>query len=214
MRLVDDLGDAVHFYKVGYLRLFNRGLRVVEDLEARDKKVFLDLKFWDVPNTVGANVRHVADLGVSFVTVHGNGENIAKAKEATAGSDLKILAVTILTSLNRDDVQEIYGVDQPVGQTVLGLANYLLKQGCDGVVASAEEAGLLRDHLRPDVLIVTPGIRDDEDGTDDHKRVGRSEDAIRNGADYIVVGRPIYTADDPRAQALKYIDGIRKGLAR
>jgi len=212
--LIEKLGDAVSFYKVGYVRLFSRGTELVKELIAQDKKVFLDLKFWDVPNTVASNVKHVADLGVSFATVHGNGENITRAREAALGTDLKILAVTILTSLNREDVLQIYGeqYDRPVSETVVSMARYLLECGCDGVISSAEEAAVLREQLEPGVLIVTPGIRDAEDDSNDHKRLGTSEAAIKAGADYIVVGRPIYQKDDPRRAATIYTDGIQRGL--
>jgi orotidine-5'-phosphate decarboxylase len=147
---------------------------------------------------------------VTFATVHGNGASIAEAKKRIQGSDLRILAVTLLTSLNRDDVNAIYGIDYPVEETVLRMAKYLVEQGCDGVIASPREAKRLKSEIEG-LLIVTPGIRDG-DSSNDHQRVGTSRQAISDGAEYIVVGRPIYQAADPRAAARRYLDGIAEGL--
>ena len=210
--LIDELGDLVDFYKLGYRAIFTRGLEFVKYLiEEREKKVFLDLKFFDVPETTGENIKRIADLGVSFATVHGNSDNIIEAKKRSAGTDLKILAVTILTSLSRKDVHALYGIDEPVDDTVVKMARYLLESGCDGVIASPQEARRLKAEVEG-VLIVTPGIRDGADSTDDHQRIGTSRQAIADGADYIVVGRPIYNAAKPREAALKYLEGIREGL--
>ena len=211
LRLVDTLGDVVSFYKIGYRAVFSNGLKTVDALVRRGKKVFLDLKFFDVPETTAENVRRAAEAGVTFATVHGNAASIAEAKSRTGGSELRILAVTMLTSLSREDVRVLYGVDEPVDDTVVQLAKYMIRSGCDGIVASAREARRLSSEI-PGLLLVTPGIRDGADASDDHQRPGTSRRAIADGAEHIVVGRPIYTAPDPRTAAMRYLEGIRQGL--
>jgi orotidine-5'-phosphate decarboxylase len=192
--LVARLGDSVHFYKLG-LELFMAGgyFEFLSWLHARGKKAFVDLKFFDVPNTVGAAVRALRKQPASFATVHGNDE-ILKAAVAEKG-DLKILAVTALTSLDNGDLRSLgFGVDVPA--LVLSRARRALKIGCDGVVSSGLEAQRIRDELGDSLLIVVPGIRPVAN-VDDQKRTVDVEDAFRLGADYIVVGRPIRAAADP-----------------
>jgi orotidine-5'-phosphate decarboxylase len=199
-KLVQSLGDAVQFYKLG-LELFMGGecFQLLDWLAARGKKIFVDLKFFDVPATVAAAVRQLHGRGVTFTTVHGN-QSIMEAAAAAKG-DVKVLAVTVLTSLDRGDLDDL-GFQCDVQQLVLSRARRALEAGCDGVVSSGLEAQLLRQHMDEKLLVITPGIRPVENRpVDDQKRVVSVEDAFRLGADYIVVGRPIRDAADPRAAA-------------
>lgn len=206
-KLVEELGDSVCFYKLG-LELFMAGgyFELVDWLIARDKRVFIDLKFFDVPETVRAAVRQLSKKKVSFATVHGN-DAILKAAASEKG-DIKILAVTVLTSLDRADMDAL-GFQCDVEELVLSRAQRALAIGCDGVISSGLEAARLRGDLGPNLLVVTPGIRPvDNTVVDDQKRTVDVETAFRNGADYIVVGRPIKNAPDRRAAA----EGIQKSI--
>lgn len=200
-RLVDDLGDSVSFYKIGLeLALAEGFLDLIDWLRERDKKVFVDLKLFDVPATVARAVRRLAERSVDFTTVHGNQGIMEAAAEAKSG-DLKILAVTVLTSLDRGDLDDL-GFDCDVEALVLSRARRALAAGCDGVVSSGLEVAALREHAPEKLIAVTPGIRPVvNDETDDQKRVMTPAAAIAAGADYLVVGRPIRDAGDPRAAA-------------
>ena len=199
--LVTTLGDSVAFYKIG-LELAATGdyFRLLDWLLDREKRVFADLKFYDIPATVGAAVRQISRSGASFLTVHGD-RSIMEAAAAEKGETLRILAVTVLTSLGRDDLAAM-GIDRDVESLTLMRAAQALASGCDGVIASGLEARGLRAELGTDALIVTPGIRPaGKGGGDDQKRVVTPADAFRAGADHIVVGRPIRSAADPAAAA-------------
>jgi orotidine-5'-phosphate decarboxylase len=205
--LVDQLGESVLFYKVG-LELFTAGgyYELIEWLQGRGKKVFADLKFFDVPETVRSAVRQLRGRGISFTTVHGN-DAILEAAAQEKG-DLKVLAVTVLTSLDRGDLTDL-GFSCDVEALVLSRARRALELGCDGVISSGLEAPRLREHLGDRFLVVTPGIRPVENRpSDDQKRTVDVVQAFRNGADYIVVGRPIRNAEDPRAAAEKVQEQI------
>ena len=197
-RLVAQLDNSVNFYKVG-LELFMAGgyFEFVDELAAAGKQVFVDLKFFDVSATVGRAVERLQHRNISFVTVHGN-DGIMQAAAASKG-DLKILAVTVLTSLDRGDLDDL-GFQCDVEELVLSRARRAIHCGCDGVVASGHEAARLRDELGDRLMIVIPGIRPVEN-TDDQKRTVTVQDAFSHGADYIVVGRPIRDADNPRKVA-------------
>lgn len=197
-RLVAQLDNSVNFYKVG-LELFMAGgyFEFVDELAAAGKQVFVDLKFFDVPATVGRAVERLQHRNISFVTVHGN-DGIMQAAAASKG-DLKILAVTVLTSLDRGDLDDL-GFQCDVEELVLSRARRAIHCGCDGVVASGHEAARLRDELGDRLMIVIPGIRPVEN-TDDQKRTVTVQDAFSHGADYIVVGRAIRDADNPRKVA-------------
>jgi orotidine-5'-phosphate decarboxylase len=212
-KLAGELGDAVTFYKLGLELLMSGGyFELLEWLLARDKKVFADLKFFDIPATVGAAVRGLRDRGATFVTVHGN-QSIMEAAAANKGDSLKVLAVTVLTSLDRGDLDDL-GFNCDVESLVLSRARRAFEAGCDGVISSGLEAAKLREHVDRRLLIVTPGIRpvvNDEVG--DQKRVMTVEAAFENGADYIVVGRPIRDAASPRAAAEAIQATIAKTLA-
>ena len=199
-KLVEQLGEAVQFYKIG-LELLMAGeyFPLLDWLVARHKKVFVDLKFFDVPATVAAAVRQLRNRGVTFTSVHGN-QAIMEAAGAAKG-DVKVLAVTVLTSLDRGDLDDL-GFECDVQQLVLSRARRALQAGCDGVVSSGLEAQLLRQHIDSRLLVITPGIRPVENrGSDDQKRVVSVRQALEYGADYIVVGRPIRDAPDPKAAA-------------
>lgn len=198
--IVERLGDSVQFYKIG-LELFMSGeyFQLLDWLVARDRRIFVDLKFFDVPATVAAAVRQLRNRGVTFTTVHGN-QSIMEAAGAAKG-DVKVLGVTVLTSLDRGDLDDL-GFQCDVQQLVLSRARRALEAGCDGVVSSGLEAQLLRQYIDEKLLIVTPGIRPvDNRPSDDQKRVVSVQQAFEHGADYIVVGRPIRDAADPRAAA-------------
>ncbi|MGR8980549.1 MAG: orotidine-5'-phosphate decarboxylase [Gammaproteobacteria bacterium] len=198
--LVMELGDSVSFYKVG-MELFMSGdyFGFIEWLKERDKKVFVDLKFFDVPATVGRAIKALSRKSVDFATIHGN-DAIMQAAVKEKG-DLKVLAVTVLTSLDRGDLADL-GFQCDVRDLVLSRAKRALQIGCDGIVSSGLEAPMIRAELGQRLLIITPGIRPvDNREEDDQKRVATVEMAFQNGADYIVVGRPIRDAGDPRKTA-------------
>jgi orotidine-5'-phosphate decarboxylase len=209
-RLIETLGDSVRFYKLG-LELFTSGgyFELVDELLEQGKKIFADLKLYDVPETVASAVRQLRKRPITFTTVHGNDSIMAAA--AREKGDLKILAVTVLTSLDQNDLRDL-GYQADIGDLVLSRARRAQELGCDGVIASGLEARSLRESLGEKMLIVTPGIRPVENRpADDQKRVVNVEQAIRNGADYLVVGRPIRNAPDPY-QAAMQIQGTLQGL--
>ena len=198
--LVNLLGDSVRFYKIG-LELFMAGgyFELLDWLIKHGKKVFVDLKFFDVPETVRSAVRALAGSGATFATVHGN-QAIMEAAAKDKGA-LKILAVTVLTSLDRGDLDDL-GFSCDVGKLVLSRARRALETGVDGIVSSGLEAPMIRRELGQKLLVVTPGIRPVENKPDDdQKRTVDVAQAFNNGADYIVVGRPIRQSPDPRAAA-------------
>ncbi len=198
--LVEQLGDSVQFYKVG-MELFMAGgyFELIDWLGERGKKVFVDPKFFDVPETVRSAIRALAKRNVAFATIHGN-QAIMEAAGKEKGS-LKVLAVTALTSLDRGDLDDL-GFQCDVAQLVLSRARRALEAGCDGIISSGLEAPVIRQELGPRIMVVTPGIRPVENrGGDDQKRTVDVEQAFRNGADYIVMGRPIRGAADPKAAA-------------
>jgi len=200
--LAEELGDAITFYKIGLELMMSGGyFELLDWLLARDKKVFCDLKFFDIPATVGSAVRQLQDRGATFVTVHGN-RSIMEAAAANKGDSLKVLGVTVLTSLDRGDLDDL-GFDCDVEALVLSRARQALEAGCDGVISSGLEVPRLREFVDNKLLVVSPGIRPvDNKPSGDQKRVVTVETAFANGADYIVVGRPIRDAESPRAAAL------------
>src|SRR5687768_18044371 len=197
--LVERLGDAVCFYKVG-LELFMAGgyFELVEWIGSRGAKVFVDLKFFDVPETVRRAVANLRGRGVTFATVHGNQAMMQAAGQEKG--DVKILAVTALTSLDRGDLDDL-GFSCDVERLVLSRARRAIEAGCDGVISSGLEAQALKAEFKERLLVVTPGIRPVENRADDQKRTVDVAQAFANGADYIVIGRPIRDAADPRAAA-------------
>lgn len=207
--LVQELDDSVRFYKLGLELLMAGGyFELLDWLAGRGKKIFVDLKFFDVPATVARAVARLNGRGVNFCTVHGN-QGIMEAAVA-AREDVKVLAVTALTSLDRGDLEDL-GFQCDVPELVLSRARRALEAGCDGVVSSGLEAARLREHLDARLLVVTPGIRPVENReADDQKRVVTVDQAFGLGADYIVVGRPIRDAKDPKAAA----EAIQASIAK
>jgi orotidine-5'-phosphate decarboxylase len=199
--LVRRLGDSVSFYKVG-LELFMSGriFELIDWLAGRGNKVFVDLKFFDIPETVSAAVRKLRNRGVTLATVHGNQAMLEAAGKAKG--EVGILAVTVLTSLDQGDLDDL-GFQCDVETLVLSRARRALEAGCDGVISSGMEAPALKRELGDRLLVVTPGIRpvQNRPSGDDQKRTVDVAQAFANGADYIVVGRPIRHAADPRAAA-------------
>lgn len=204
--LVHALDGVVSFFKIGLELYTATSLVFIPQLTAAGKKVFLDLKYFDVPETVKAAVARVATMGVTFLTIHGNGAIIKAAVEGRGKSDLKLLSVTVLTSLDNDDMEEL-GFKVSVQELVLHRAAKALEAGCDGVITSPQEANKIRRLAGMDnkFLIVTPGIRPRNSQRDDHKRLSTPTDAIQAGADYLVVGRPIREAADKRKAAEEII---------
>jgi orotidine-5'-phosphate decarboxylase len=199
--LVTLLGDSVAFYKIGLeLATSRHYFELLDWLVARDKKVFADLKLYDIPATVSAAVRQLRNSGATFLTVHGD-RAVAEAAAVAKGEHLKVLAVTVLTSVAPADLSAM-GIGLSVEELVLLRARQAVAAGCDGVIASGLEAAPLRAALGADALIVTPGIRPAEGKVaDDQRRVVTPTLAFRSGADYIVVGRPIRDAADPHLAA-------------
>lgn len=205
LHMVETLEGRISFYKVGMLLYLAGGSEMVRRLTGQGHRVFLDLKFYDVPDTVAAAVRRAATMGVTFLTVHGNKEILQRAGEAAAGTGLKVLGVTVLTSLDQTDIREL-GFPCSVEELVLRRAQWALEAGCAGVVASPREAALLRQKLGPELLLVTPGIRPAGSDLGTHKRAATPREALQAGADYLVIGQPIIRAADPRAAAEEIIE--------
>jgi orotidine-5'-phosphate decarboxylase len=201
MALVTRLGDHAVFYKVGLELAMSRNyFALIDWLLARGKRVFADLKLHDIPNTVAAAVRNLRACGASFLTVHGE-RSVVEAAAANKGNELRILAVTVLTSISEEDLR-LDGIGRSIAELAALRARTAVAAGCDGVVASGLEAAGLRALLGAAPLIVTPGIRPAEDrNRDDQKRIVTARAALESGADYLVVGRPIHAARDPGAAA-------------
>jgi orotidine-5'-phosphate decarboxylase len=217
LKIVRELGELVCLYKVGMQLYTAEGPGIVRELVRSGHKVFLDLKYHDIPNTVGAAVREAAQLGVSLLTVHASGgakmlESVVEAARVNSPAgerQLQVLAVTVLTSMNQDDLNQI-GVPGALMDQVLRLTSTAREAGCAGVVSSAQEAKVLRGKVGLDFLIVTPGVRPSGSDRSDQARVVTPAEAITAGASHIVVGRPITGAKDPRAAARAILQEIRK----
>ena len=212
LNVVDRLGDRGDFYKVGFELYTRAGPDVVRELIDRGKRVFLDIKLHDIPNTVARAVRAASDLGVDLLTVHASGgpAMMEAAARAKAG-DLRLLAVTVLTSMSPDEMstvwdREIRSVREEVGR----LAIMAREANMDGIVASALEASWIRAQLGGDFLIVTPGIRPEGADRGDQNRVATPAEAVRAGADYLVIGRPITQADDPSVALAAILDEVEQ----
>jgi orotidine-5'-phosphate decarboxylase len=198
--MIAGLGDSVTFYKIGYQLAYAGGLSLAGQLAAAGKKVFIDLKLHDIGNTVARGVESVASLGATFLTVHAYPQTMQAAIEARAGSNLKILAVTVLTSYDDGDLQAA-GYRLGVSDLVEARARQAQTLGVDGLVCSPEEAANLRGIVGRQMHLVTPGIRPAGSSAGDQKRIMTPARAIAAGADYLVVGRPVMEAADPKAAA-------------
>jgi orotidine-5'-phosphate decarboxylase len=207
--LVARLGDAASFYKVGLELVMSGGLDLTRELVRSGKQVFLDMKLLDIGNTV----ERATETGATFLTLHGHdSKTIAAAVKGRAGTRLKILAVTVLTNLDADDLAE-QGIASSPEELVVRRAKIAQAAGCDGIVSSGQEAARVRAAVGPGTLIVTPGIRLPTDDAGDQARVATPQSAIASGADYLVVGRPITAADDPRRAAQMFVASIEEALA-
>ena len=206
-KIVARLGDTVTFYKIGYQLAFAGGLSLASELAAAGKQVFLDLKLHDIGNTVARGVESVAHLGASFLTVHAYPQTMHAAVDARAGTNLRILGVTVLTSYDDGDLAAA-GYDFTVPELAAERAAQARDIGVDGLVCAGEEATNLRAIVGSDMVLVTPGIRPAGVAAGDQKRVMTPGRAIAAGADYLVVGRPVLQADDPKAAAEQIVAEI------
>jgi len=214
--LVDQIGDAVSFYKIGLGMLTGGGLALANELkQERGKRIFLDMKLFDIGATVEAAVRGLAQFDLDFLTVHGDPHVVAAAKEGAAGSNLKILGVTVLTSLDRSDLDNCLIKDGAIPDLVTERAGKAFEAGADGVIASPQEAAMIR--ALPESkgrLIVTPGVRPAGAALGDQKRVATPANAVADGVDHIVVGRPVWTAENPRAAAQAIVAEMNSAQAQ
>jgi orotidine-5'-phosphate decarboxylase len=205
------LGSAVRFHKIGMQLQFAGGLDLARELVGQGRKVFLDSKLLDIGQTVTSAVENIARMGVSFLTIHGTSQTIRAAVQGRGASGLKLLAVTVLTSMDAEDVAEL-GLSCPVEDLVLLRTRKALDAGCDGVIASGREAASIRKVAGDRLLLVVPGIRSAGIAQDDQKRATTPADAIQAGADYLVVGREILRADNPAAAAESVLRQIDEAL--
>jgi orotidine-5'-phosphate decarboxylase len=216
LQLAETIGAAVSFYKIGLGMLTGGGLALANELKAEHgKRIFLDMKLFDIGATVEAAVRGLAQFDLDFLTVHGDPHVVRAAKEGAGGKDLKILAVTILTSLDRADLDASLIVPGAVPDIVTDRATRALAAGADGVICSPQEAARIR--ALPEAagkLIVTPGVRPAGAALGDQKRVATPAEAIADGADHVVVGRPIWAAADPRRAAEAILAELASPQAR
>ncbi|MBK9307277.1 MAG: orotidine-5'-phosphate decarboxylase [Nitrospira sp.] len=197
-RLLDRLQGHISFVKVGLELYTAAGPEIVKRIVERGMRVFLDLKFLDIEETVRRATNRVASMGVEFLTVHANRKALTAAVQGREGSSLKLLAVTVLTNFDGQDLREM-GIQRTVQDLVTARALLATEVGCDGVVASGEEASAIRKKVGPQFAIVTPGVRPTGKGVDDHARATTPTQTIASGADYLVIGRPIRDAADPSA---------------
>ena len=211
--MVARLGDEVGFYKIGYQLAFAGGLAFAAGLIAAGKQVFLDLKLHDIGNTVTKGVESVAELGATFLTVHAYPQTMKAAVEGKRGSRLRILAVTVLTSYDDADLAAA-GYDMGVGELAAARAQQARDTGIDGLVCSAAEAANLRGIVGPGMVLVTPGIRPAGSASGDQKRIMTPAHAIEAGADYLVVGRPVLEAGDPKAAAETIVAEIEQATGK
>lgn len=216
LQLAESLGDVVSFYKIGLGMLTGGGLALANELKSEQgKKIFLDMKLFDIGNTVEAAVRGLSQFDLDFLTVHGDPNVVRAAQEGKGGSDMKILAVTILTSLDRADLDAALIKPGNIRDLVLERAARALDAGADGVIASPQEARLIRALPEADgKLIVTPGVRPAGAELGDQKRIATPAQAIADGVDHIVVGRPIRNAIDPKAAVEAIIAELNSPQAR
>lgn len=211
-QLVARLGDQLRFVKVGLELYTVAGPDIVQKLVRMGKRVFLDLKFLDIEETVRRATARVASMGVTFLTVHANRKALIAAVQGRGQSDLKLVAVTVLTNFDSQDLRDM-GIQRTVQDLVTARASLAAEVGCDGVVASGEEPQAIRTKVGPDLLIVTPGVRPAGKGTDDHARATTPTQTIASGADYLVIGRPIRDAQDPRAAMAAILEEMQAAFA-
>jgi orotidine-5'-phosphate decarboxylase len=205
-RLIRDLDGLVDFFKIGLSLQLAEGIDdFISELLMARKRVFLDYKYYDVPETLTKAVARASRRGVTFLTVHGSSNLMKTAVQAKAGTSLKLFTVTVLTSMDAEDIAELGYTNHSVEQLVLFRAKKALEAGCDGVIASGLEAKQIKELTSHHLLVVTPGIREPDYPKDDQKRRSTASDAVMAGADYLVVGRPIYDAVNPREKAKEFL---------
>jgi orotidine-5'-phosphate decarboxylase len=207
--MIERLGDSVTFYKIGYQLVYAGGLPLAQKLRAAGKKVFIDVKLHDIGNTVRSGVESLSSLGATFMTVHAYPQTMQSAVEGRGNSGLKILAVTVLTSYDQADM-EAAGYKHAIADLVAIRARQAMAIGVDGLVCSPEEVTVVRAIVGDQMALVTPGIRPAGSAVGDQKRIMTPSRAIAAGADYLVVGRPVMEAADPKAAA----DAIQAEIAR
>jgi orotidine-5'-phosphate decarboxylase len=210
-RFVSELEGVVEFFKVGIILHTSAGEGFVTRLVKKGKKVFLDLKFFDIADTVRDAVKQAAGMGVDFLTVHADRQVMTAAAEGKRGSRLKVLAVTLLTSMGASDLEDT-GIKMTPEEVVLRRAKMAVECGCDGVISSGKEAALIKKETGGKLLVVTPGVRSAGGSTDGHKRFVTPASAIGSGADYLVVGRPIKNAPDPRSAAMEILEEMQQAF--
>ncbi|HEY7336877.1 MAG TPA: orotidine-5'-phosphate decarboxylase [Bryobacteraceae bacterium] len=211
--MVEMLDGTVVFFKIGLALQLAPGVdEFIRSLIKSGKKVFLDYKYYDIPETLKKAVSRAAELGVSFLTIHGPASLIRGAVEGRGSSSLKLFTVTVLTSLDAGDIAEMGYTKHSVEDLVLFRAKKALEAGCDGVIASGLEADKIKQLSAGKLLVVTPGIRPAGHGGDDQKRKTTPSQAVLAGADYLVIGRPITDAPDPRAAAESIVDEMRRAF--
>lgn len=211
-QLLDELGDSAIFYKVGLELFLNTGGKILHELSTRQKKIFLDLKFHDIPNTTAAAARFTSHLqNVDMFNVHASGGSVMIQAAASAKQDHQILlAVTVLTSLDDHDISQLFGTNMNSEQLALNLALIAKKSGANGVVCSAREAHIIKEHCGPGFITVCPGIRSGNSASGDQKRTVTVKNAVKNGADYLVIGRPITEAIKPKEAVLRILDEMEE----
>ena len=209
--IVNSIGDAVSFYKIGYQLTFAGGLEFARELAEEGKNVFLDMKLLDIDNTVASAVENIVKMGMSMLTIHAYPKAMRAAVEAARGSDLCLLGVTVLTSMDEQDVIDA-GYEYDPHTLVLKRAEQARAAGMGGIVCSAEEAHAVRQIVGPDMAVVTPGIRPAGSDKGDQKRVMTPAEALRAGSSHLVVGRPVVKAADPRAAALAILEEMQAEL--
>ena len=212
-KMVARLGDSVWFYKIGYQLGFAGGLDFARALTDTGKQVFIDMKLHDIGNTVAQGVKSIAGMGATFLTVHAYPQTMKAAVEGKRGSTLRILAVTVLTSYDDSDLAAA-GYDMTVPELAAARAGQARDIGVDGLVCSAEEVTKLRDIAGPGMALVTPGIRPAGSAAGDQKRIMTPARAIEGGADYLVVGRPVVDAHDPKAAADAIVAEIEQATGK
>jgi orotidine-5'-phosphate decarboxylase len=212
-KMVQELEGVVDFFKIGLALQLAAGVQeFIRSLISEKKRVFLDYKYYDVPETLRKAISRASELGVSFLTIHGSSALIRAAVEGRGNRGLKLLCVTVLTSMDRDDMAEMGYANHTVEQLVLFRARKALEAGCDGVIASGLEVRKIKEMSRNALLVVTPGIRDEDSPLDDQKRRTTARSAILSGADYLVIGRPITGNSNPRAEAERLLRGMGRAF--
>ena len=211
-KIVSTLGDDVLFYKIGYQLVFAGGLEFARDLAQNGKKIFLDMKLLDIDNTIASGVENIVKMGMSMLTLHAYPKAMKSAVEAARGSDLCLLGVTVLTSMDAEDLREAGYSDDP-STLVQRRAEQARAAGMGGIVCSAEESAVVRRIVGPDMAIVTPGIRPAGSDKGDQKRVMTPADALKAGSSHLVVARPIVKAADPKEAARAILAEMNAALA-